>query len=273
MDIRHLLFATDFSSHATQALRFALHLFAHSLEKVSMLHVFEPPYDFSMRLSERFHAEEQKAQKAMQQLLQELNLGKEGVMFQTIVIPGKVSSSILEAASQLKVDCVVMGTQGRRSIKNRLLGSTTVDLLSLSDCPLLAIPDTAHVGQLDHLFYATAYREGDVVVIEQLARLVAAHQATFHVLHVESSGDFEKGLLFRGFRELVSEQLPAVAIKHEYLVHQDAVEGILQYTKEYTHGLLAISYYRRGFWQSLFYQSKAEQLLQLSHVPILALSR
>lgn len=267
MNIERLLFATDFSNHSVHALRFALKLFKHTLKEVAIIHVFEPPYDFSLRLAERFRAEEEKGHKAIEQLCRQVNIPA-SVKVRALVVPGKVTDSVLEAAEAVQAQCIVTGTQGNRSLENRILGSTAAELMELAGCPFLAIPEGAAVERLEHIFYATAYRPKDVDIVCDLARMAQAHQAQLHVLHVDEKDDFEKHLLFRGFQSLVKEQLGDERLIFEHICHDDVVGAMLEYMRPYNHALLALSYYRRSFWKTLFYHSKIEDLIYMAKLPL-----
>jgi nucleotide-binding universal stress UspA family protein len=267
MNIERILFATDFSAHSECALRFALKLFGHSLQEVAIVHVFEPPYDFALRLAERFRIEEEKGHKAIEELCRRVNIAA-SIKTRALVIPGKITESILEAAAAMQAQCIVTGTQGNRSLENRLLGSTAAELMELAECSFLAIPEGVSVQRPEHIFYATAYRPKDVNIVCDLAQLAQIHQAQMHVLHVDEKDDFEKQLLFRGFQSFVKERLGDERVIFEHLCHDDVVSAMLNYMQPYEHALLALSYYRRSFWKSLFYHSKIEDLIYMAKRPL-----
>ncbi|GIV39781.1 MAG: hypothetical protein KatS3mg033_1581 [Thermonema sp.] len=267
MNIERILFATDFSAHSVQALRFALKLFEHSLQEIAILHVFEPPYDFSLRLAERFQAEEEKGHKAIEQLCHEVGVPA-SLKVRALVVPGKVVDTVLEVAGAVQAQCIVSGTQGNRSIENRVLGSTAAELMELAECPFLAIPEGAVVERPEHIFYATAYRPKDVDIVCDLAQIAQVHQAQLHVLHVDEEDSFEKRLLFRGFQSVIKEQLPGVPLIFEHICREEVAPALLDYMKPYNHALLALSYYRRSFWKTLFYHSKIEDLIYMAQLPL-----
>lgn len=59
---------------------------------------------------------------------------------QTIVKVGDYSEMILEAATEIKVDIVIMGSHSRKWLEKILMGSTTENVLHSISIPLLIVP-------------------------------------------------------------------------------------------------------------------------------------
>ena len=66
------------------------------------------------------------------------HLGDEKI--QTVVKSGFFGETILNTASELKVDIVVMGTHSRRGLEKILVGSVAENVLHHSSIPVLIIP-------------------------------------------------------------------------------------------------------------------------------------
>ncbi len=66
------------------------------------------------------------------------HLGDERI--QTVVKNGDFGESILQAASELNVDVIVMGSHGRRGLDKMLLGSVAENVLHKTEIPLFIIP-------------------------------------------------------------------------------------------------------------------------------------
>jgi len=66
------------------------------------------------------------------------HLGDEKI--QTVVKDGFFGKTILNTATELNVDIIVMGTQGRRGLEKMLMGSVAENVLQLSLIPVFIIP-------------------------------------------------------------------------------------------------------------------------------------
>lgn len=79
-------------------------------------------------------------QKAAQEFLDKSkqHLGDETI--ETVVKAGDFGDGILEAATEMNVDVIVMGTHGRRGLDKILMGSVAEKVLHHSTIPLFIIP-------------------------------------------------------------------------------------------------------------------------------------
>ena len=66
------------------------------------------------------------------------HLGDETI--QTVVRKGNFGETILDAATDLKVDIIVMGTHSRKGLEKILVGSVAENVLHHSSIPILIIP-------------------------------------------------------------------------------------------------------------------------------------
>jgi nucleotide-binding universal stress UspA family protein len=69
------------------------------------------------------------------------HLGDEKI--QTLVKSGVFGEAILDTASEIKADIIVMGTHSRRGLEKILVGSVAENVLRHSSIPLLIIPTKA----------------------------------------------------------------------------------------------------------------------------------
>ena len=60
--------------------------------------------------------------------------------WQTLLRHGEPVESILTAADKLEANLIMMTTNGRDTLDQALLGSTTERVLRKANCPVLAVP-------------------------------------------------------------------------------------------------------------------------------------
>jgi nucleotide-binding universal stress UspA family protein len=85
-------------------------------------------------LAERCHQAHQKIQEIADRLR------KEGVDTTALLVEGATVDAILEQASKLEVDAIVVGSHGRGAIHQLIVGSTSEGVLRKSACPVLVVP-------------------------------------------------------------------------------------------------------------------------------------
>lgn len=131
LSVRRLLVPTDFSDHATAAVRYASLLAARFDAEVALLHATmlrasSVPDDrlvisaLEQTCSEHFH----------------------GVKTTSQVVDGKPADAIL-AIARNAANLIVMGTHGRGGLARALLGSVAEDVIRRSDIPVLTMRNAA----------------------------------------------------------------------------------------------------------------------------------
>lgn len=65
---------------------------------------------------------------------------KNGFEIVTLTKSGRPFEAIVQVASDLKVDAIVMSTHGRTGLSRLILGSVTQKVLSMAHCPVFVIP-------------------------------------------------------------------------------------------------------------------------------------
>ena len=144
---KNILAPVDLKSRSRIALRQALHL-AHQFDaKIFLLSIHE---DFRSkdqmvmsRVSVNMLGEEYKkialdAKKDMKNLVNQLE--EDDVGCEYILRDGLPTDIILKIAVEYNIDLIVMGTNGRDSLSDFILGTTTQKVVEHSTCPVLVVP-------------------------------------------------------------------------------------------------------------------------------------
>ncbi len=63
-----------------------------------------------------------------------------GVTFHVKILEGRVAPTLMNVAAELPADLIVIGSHGRGSVGDRLLGSVTYRLVHRAPCPVTVIP-------------------------------------------------------------------------------------------------------------------------------------
>jgi nucleotide-binding universal stress UspA family protein len=146
--IRRVLFPTDFSDNARDAIPHVLEMAARFEAHVHVVHVLESavhPTDFAWSATSiQDFAEKRKdvAEDRLQDLVDELGLAPEHIS--TAVIFGNPFEQIVSYAQEHDIDLIVMATHGRTGLSHLLLGSTAERVVRLSTCPVMTIKGHKH---------------------------------------------------------------------------------------------------------------------------------
>lgn len=145
MEIKKILFATDFSENSRWALRYALS-FAQKYEaRLYILHVIQQPsYPLGMYAEISFDAMDkfnrnlsEVTEKEMQQLCLSDLAGFTN--YEAMILSGTPFLEIIRTAKEKEADLIVVGTHGRTGLDHVLFGSTAEKVVRKAPCPVVSV--------------------------------------------------------------------------------------------------------------------------------------
>jgi nucleotide-binding universal stress UspA family protein len=137
LPIKTILVATDFSPMSEHALRFGGALARDYGARLIAVHVVQPPV--AVYAETAVFVEEPDFSSA-QESLQALRVP--GVDVEYRLMEGDPAATIVQVASELHCDLIVMGTHGRAGVVRVLMGSVAEDVLRKAPCPVLTVKAT-----------------------------------------------------------------------------------------------------------------------------------
>jgi len=134
-----VLIATDFSSHAEDALALVGGLAMPEGSAVRIVHVIEPfPQIYAFAPTSMIAATEAVERETMAELDRKRAIFRERpVEVQTALVLGRPADMIVDEAQRFRADLVVMGSRGRRGVASALLGSVSAEVVDRAPCPVL----------------------------------------------------------------------------------------------------------------------------------------
>jgi nucleotide-binding universal stress UspA family protein len=148
MEIRRILFATDFSEGSSHALPYAADIARQYGAKLFLVHVI---YDVAksagwyvphVSIDEIYHDMEKSARAELEKSFVDEMRGLKDV--ERVVLKGIPYEEISKFAGEKKIDLVVLGTHGRRGIDRMLFGSTAEQVVRNAPCPVLSVRIPQH---------------------------------------------------------------------------------------------------------------------------------
>jgi nucleotide-binding universal stress UspA family protein len=149
-----ILCATDLSPRSDEALRVAVHLAAKYDSPLTVLNAHEEFLDkdemlmlrvSAERMQERFREIALKARQQMQKMV--TMIGIEEVQVNYLIREGRPGEVILDVSRELQIGLathesvlIVMGVNGKDTLKERILGSVAEHVVRHAQCPVLVIP-------------------------------------------------------------------------------------------------------------------------------------
>jgi nucleotide-binding universal stress UspA family protein len=267
-----VLHPTDFSENSLNALDYAIEFCRHSGADLLLVHAYGSPYDLANRSEDEVTVRE-KAIESMERLVEDVldDPDNGDIECKTIVSGGSPMNTVLDIANEYRVDLIVMGTKGSSDPDNVIFGSTTAEVILEAGCPVMAVPDGTGFSYIEHLAYATDYREEDLPIIWNLIQIATYLDANLHLIYLADKSSFEEDLMFRGFRDLISERFQYQYLRFELIYGKDFIKSMHNYAGKFKGIVLAMGYYRTKILNSLSKREMVRQMANHSRIPLLVM--
>lgn len=193
LNFDRVVFPTDFSPCSDQALDYATLLAEQFDAELHFLHAAVLSHDDPANPDLRFPEEI-----ALLERLDEVTHSKLGAMVSDDLVAMlrvreatrrgfNASEVILDYASEVAADLIVMGTHGRRGPKRWFLGSVAEGVLRSARCPVLAVREREggqKLERIDSVLVPIDFSDRSLATVRWAKELAAAYEAKVVLLHV-----------------------------------------------------------------------------------------
>ena len=141
--INKILVPIDFSDYSKNALKFAIDIAEKFQSKLFLVYVIEPmiyPTDFSIGQIAIPAVENDLTLRAEEELKNLVNQEiSKRVEAEAIIKSGKPFIEIIETASEIDADLIIIATHGHTGVEHLLFGSTAEKVVRKAPCPVLTL--------------------------------------------------------------------------------------------------------------------------------------
>jgi len=278
MEIKKMLFVTDFEGLWFDALRSLMALREVGLDHVILLHVIERKIGY--------YTKEEKARlKAMAEVRfvdWAQSIYEEGMECGSYIVVGDTVGKIHEAAKEEGADLVVINRQKRTKMEKFYVDSKTIEFLRKTPAPVLVHKYQAESGRTsDKLFerplLAMDWSPPATRALEFLVGLKSIMKKLLVVQVITERG--VEGLGRRGLQKMEREHrkrldelctaLEAEGIEADAHLYMGDVNQIQNAGREYEATLIATGTAGKSAWQARWLRSVSQELAELSELPTL----
>lgn len=249
---RNILFATDFSAAAAQAIPYVKKIAKHYDADLLALHV-RPPIVNPITEPGTWPTDVESAKARNHQHREELLRAFEGIRTLVVIEEGDIQSRLNAAIERNNADLVVIGTRGRAGLGKLLLGSAAEEIFRTVSCPVLTVGPRSDSsrgagGEFREILYATDFSsesQGAATYAVSLAQEFQSRLILLHVIPEPKAGDLVSAAdVTTSSEKLLRKVVPPEAeawCKPEYFVERgDPAEKILEISKLRETGLIIL---------------------------------
>ena len=163
--IKNILFPTDFSEVANNAMQIAIAMANRQNATLHLLHVIVPQYlsivgdtAFTLNSVDWFDVEvksRENLEKMAEEIRKEFN-----VKISPITTMGYVMESIERYSENLSADIIVMGTHGNSGVREFFIGSNAYSTIKNVTCPVLTIPINSSKTSFENVLFPVRNIDG-----------------------------------------------------------------------------------------------------------------
>lgn len=196
IQLKNIVFATDFSPAASAALPFAGSIAREFGANLFAVHA-KTPENYALPATEVWPIANEQLEKETEALKQVLHEYYSSIPSEVFTVEGGVISVIDAIAKEKNADLIVLGTNGRRGIGKFFLGSVAEEILRKAPCPVLTVgphvaTDAFKQTKFRKILYATDFSEGTPAAVAFTVGIAEEYDARLvlmHVIELPKTGD------------------------------------------------------------------------------------
>jgi len=294
MRVRKILFPTDFSSCADQALSHAIFLADKYVGALHLLHVMVLHEDDPHNPAHHFPNIAEIASRLKEKAAFEMTADIEALKATTLDVKKvqlrgiAAAPVILDYAKENDIDLIVMGTHGRRGLRYLLLGSVADEVVRMAPCPVLTIRqrDSRQVDAVKQILVPIDFSNFARQAFSYAVDVASLYGADLQLLHVieeaihpafyvtgkDSVFDFMPDLRSRskqGLEQILREHGGEGSRASVHLREGRAAQEIVQFATQNHSDLIVIATHGLTGFKHLLLGSVTEKVVSMAPCPVL----
>jgi len=265
-----ILVPIDFSENSTKALEFAIYMAARKHAKITLVHVMEVVYDFASQAAIALDSMYSDGEKLLKELIQKYAAADLEMDYE--IADGVASISLARIAEEKGATLIIMGTQGASGIQKALFGTTTVNLIRETNCPVLVVPAQAKVSEISKVTLALEFANHEEKFLDWIIDMSRRWELGLEILHVQTSQGFKEELLILGMEGYLQKKYPGLQVRIHTFYADSPSEGLDLYMQEHDNMILVMCHAHRNLWDQIIQKSKSIQMAYHTHIPLLIMS-
>lgn len=265
--MKKILVPTDFSEHASNAIRSAASIARKTGAELLLLHIIDlpqeamdairPGYDIPEIMLFKQNAERRLTEASMSAELNGLNVSQ-------ILLLGRTFTKVNEVAKENKVDLIVMGSHGASGFKEMFLGSNTEKVVRSSNIPVLVIKKNEVVVKFDRVVFASDFMSDNFDAYAKIINFFKENTIKPHFLFVITPNNFKATHIAEVLVEDFLEKFDLEDSEYSIYNDIDIEKGILNFADRFEADLIAMGTHGRTGFARFLNGSISEDLVNHS---------
>jgi len=279
--MKTILFPTDFSENAFNAIKYGLALYKHESCEFLLLNAYDvnnyvegSPFE-AKPIDSHLEEAKKQSQKKLQDLKNKVEAqnGNAHHSFEIISKNYALTDAINEQINKKAIEVIIIGTQGSTTKYELDYGSNTIAILeNIKNCPILAVPRNERFSGLKEIVLANGYKTHfEAMDFNYLKKLSKSNNAPIRVLHISETGGLNQTQEEK--KEALKSYINDCETSFHMLEHVTVPVGIYCFSESRNSDLICFVNKKYTFIEKLFFKPLYKNLGNYAKIPVLVLHR
>ena len=273
--MKNILIPYDFSEAALNALNYTKKLFEGESVSIFLLDVYigERSNLLSEEYNEKWFSQmDDDIEDELKYLVDVLNRENKGFKYHAIVDANTLTNAVKEAINREKIDLVISGTKGAKSLTQTFLGTNTIKIIhAIDNVPVIVVPTNYKYKIIDRIIFSTNYkRDFNSSELEALISFSKMKKSQIEIVNLsveEALSDNQKKHKYN-----LQKLLQDTPTSFKKLDWDDSEANTIQKHIENSNGqLLVFINHHYNFFNKLLTEDVIKKITFSSNIPILIL--
>lgn len=269
--MKRILVPTDFSEHATFALKVAAQIAKENDCELFLLNLLDLPTHMNDAVSSGVNIPEvmlflKKTNEKLEELRSEDYLN--GLKIATSARIEKAFQGIVTYSKENNIDLIVMGSHGSSGFQELLIGSNTEKIVRHSEVPVLVIKNNIDNFKADNFVFASDFSNEIKKPFRKLLDFASIFDANLNLVMINTPNSFKSTI---ASEKIMSDFVKDFGItKYSLNVYNDTnvEKGILNYATKVNADLIGVCTHGRTGFAHFFNGSISEDLVNHAVRPV-----
>jgi nucleotide-binding universal stress UspA family protein len=271
-----ILCLTDYHLNSAQPFLYGLHLTRHLHNDLYLAHIKDGA-DFPVQedVEDLTEMDDKEKVEELQKLRQFINLNTapedQKLPIRGVLIGGPLWESIETLTEKYDADLIIMGMRNRMGLAGRILGGLAARMINYTEAPVLMTPPGTKFAPIKSVVYATDFDVANLASIEKMVSWCQALNAHLYLVHVNDD-PAEKAWAKQQMEKIMralEEDNEDRQVSFTILEGDDIMDHLESFMQEVKADLIALTAYRKGFWDRILRSGLAHEIIQEVNIPVL----
>lgn len=270
--MKHILFPTDFSDNSEKAFSYAIKMAQIFGGSITLFNSYKLPYSKSnllVSITDRMRKDSLDGLENLKKRALEVD---SSLNIQTESRVGSFVPLIPKIANNCNSNLIVMGTKGASSLKEIFIGSNTLEVIQITRCPVLAIPEDSELGEIKKIAIATDLKPiKHPEQLEPVFELAKRTNSSIEFVNVDRKADqafSEEKAKQVSFLENLAE---GIKTSVHFTTNEDIIDGLSDYINSNKPDLFAMLARKHSLFERIFTKSITNKLSFRTEIPLLVM--